>query len=187
MLLAAVGLVARVEAAAPTFVMFYGNILPKPIVVAAGNEKLFDRQGLVSVDGKVVDLSRTNDFLLDDLKDRPYLDLALFWGSEWVHYREEGKPLDQLKPEDAERTLPPPNSRGRFYPACGDRQAGIYLYSGVNEGYTIKRLSDDALKLLDGHGVPIRAVCPENRVAWIQSEHQVVVWFEVRVQAALLL
>jgi hypothetical protein len=153
-------LLNRTQAAGPIFVMVYGNLLSKPIIIDAGNEKLFERQGLVSIDGKVVDVSYTDDFALDDLKDRPYLDLALFWGSEWVQYHKDGKPLDQLKPEDAERTLPPPNSRGRFYPACGDRQAGIYLYTGISARYTIKRLSDDALKLLDGQGVPIRTDCP---------------------------
>ena len=36
MLLAAVGLVARVEAAAPTFVMFYGNIPRNPSLLLQG-------------------------------------------------------------------------------------------------------------------------------------------------------
>lgn len=160
-LLALLVSMTRTEAVAPRLVMVYGNPLPKPIVIDANTEKLFERQGLVSIDGKIVDLSHTNDFAPDDMKNRPYLTLALFWGSEWVRYVQEGKPLDQLRPEDAERTTPTPASRGKFYPACGDRSAAISLYTGISPaGYTFKRLPDDALKVLEGFGVPIRTGCP---------------------------
>jgi hypothetical protein len=58
-------LLNRTQAAGPIFVMVYGNLLSKPIIIDAGNEKLFERQGLVSIDGKVVDVSYTDDFALE--------------------------------------------------------------------------------------------------------------------------
>ena len=165
-LLAVLAAHTTTEAAAPRLVMVYGTLLPKPIVIddwQGIGDKLYWGQGLVSKDGKIVDLRHTNDFEPSDLKDRPYLDLALFWGSEWVRYVEDGKPLDRLKPDDAERSLPGPASRGRFYPACGDGAPAISLYTGIHPaGYTFKRLSPEALKLLTEFGVPIRTDCPSR-------------------------
>jgi hypothetical protein len=153
------GWVTVSEAAAPRLVMVYGSLLDKPAVIddwIGIEEKLYWCQGLCSVDGKVTDGRQKNDIEPADLKGRPYLDLALFWGTPWVQYVNDGKPLGNIKAEDAEATLgqgmQSSAAHGKFYPACGDLPAVIWLY-------TIKRVNEDGLKLLSKFGVPIRTEC----------------------------
>jgi hypothetical protein len=136
--------------------MVYGPLLSKPIVIddwVGIEEKIYWGQGITEINGKVVDLSKTNDLDPGDLKGRPYLDLALFWGTEWKRYVDEGKPLNEIMPEQAELSTPNASAaHGRFYPACGDKRAVLWLY-------TIKLATDDGLNLFSKFGVPIRTEC----------------------------
>jgi hypothetical protein len=139
--------------------LVYGSSLSKSVVIddwGGIGEKLYWCQGICERDGKIIDLSKKNDLEAGALKDRPYLNLALFWGTEWNQYVAEGKPLNQIKPEQAESTAPigmnVSAAHGKFYPACADQPAVIWLN-------TIKRANDDALKLLSSFGVPVRAEC----------------------------
>jgi hypothetical protein len=76
------------DAAYPRLLMVYGKSLAKPIVV----ENALD---VVKV------IEHTSDGTsVNGLEDRPYLELALFWGNEWNRYMDEGKPSNQLRPED---------------------------------------------------------------------------------------
>lgn len=83
----------------------------------------------------------------EDLIGRPYLDLALFWGSEWVQYVDEGKPLDALSMEQA-------SQYGRFYPALDYATAAMVIQSGPMGGGLSGRLVSEGVEILARHGVP---------------------------------
>src|SRR6185295_18299053 len=96
--------------------MIYGETAARPIVVddALGIVKIFDAGA---------------DFEKSSLKDRPYLNLALFWGQDWNKYIDTGK-LDQLRPEDVKHLSGPTDDvpiRGKLYQSCGDAPAVIHL------------------------------------------------------------
>jgi len=78
-----------------------------------------------------------------NLNDRPFFELALFWGPEWSAYVDSGKFLDKLRPEDA-------NQKGRFYPAFGDKPAVI------SAGPTVKQVPAESLRLLERYGIHTR-------------------------------
>src|SRR5262249_44835633 len=104
------------EAAWPRLLMAYGSPLTKPIVID-------DALGIVQIFEGSHDINAP-------LSDRPYLNLALLWGLDWNRYVDEGKALDQLRPEDAKNLSGPSDGvpiAGRLYPACGDLPAVIHL------------------------------------------------------------
>jgi len=135
------------DAAYPRLLMVYGKSLAKPIVVENALDVV-----------KVID--HTSDGAsVNGLEDRPYLELALFWGNEWNRYMDEGKPANQLRPEDV---TPFDNIpiRGRFYPICNDSPAQITL-TEVNgtRTHSMWRVSPAGLKVLEDLGVPVKADC----------------------------
>lgn len=132
-------------AAAPRFMMVYGPPLSEPVVLRDWQENLT----------VMVKMKRTN---LDpgELEGRPYLKMALFWGPRWVEYVEEGRPLDALRPEQA-------NQRARFYPATGDEPALISLGSSRFGPGSIRRVDPEALAVLARRGVPVRSEASPSR------------------------
>jgi hypothetical protein len=132
-------------AAAPRLMMVYGPPLSKPIVLQDWRENLT----------VMVGLERTN---IDpgELEGRPYLKMALFWGPRWVEYVEEGRPLDALRPEQA-------NQHARFYPATEDEPALITFGSSKFGPGVIRRVEPEALAVLARHGIPVRSEAPPSR------------------------
>jgi len=118
------------EAAAPRLLMVYGGPLQNGVLLRDWGEifKMFTSAP-----------SETNV----NLNDRPFFELALFWGREWNDYVNDGKPLDKLRPEDA-------NQKGRFYPAFGDKPAVI------SAGRTVKQVPAESLRFLERYGIPTR-------------------------------
>src|SRR5687767_9415290 len=90
-------------AAAPRIIMFSGPRLDRPVV-------LTDWQANMDL---VQALEQTTYVGADQLKDRPYLTVSFFWGPRWNAFINEGRPLSDLRPEEA-------GHHGRFYPAAGD-------------------------------------------------------------------
>ena len=135
------------DAAYPRLLMVYGKSLAKPIVVENALDVV-----------KVIEHA-TDDASVSGLEDRPYLELALFWGNEWNRYMDEGKPVNQLRPEDV---TPFDNIpiRGKFYPNCNGSPAQIAL-TEVNgtRTHSMWRVSPAGLKILEDLGVPVRADC----------------------------
>ena len=135
------------DAAYPRLLMVYGKSLAKPIVVENAPDVV-----------KVIDHKRDGAGV-NGPEDRPYLELALFWGNEWNRYMYEGKPASQLRPEDV---TPFDNIpiRGRFYPICIDSPAQITL-TEVNgtRTHSMWRVSPAGLKVLEDLGVPVKAEC----------------------------
>ena len=88
LVLAGIVLATPAEAAAPRLVMIYGKQLPKPIILA-------DWQENMRLMAAITEQARVTP---EELKRRPYLKLAFFWGLEWVRYVDQGKPIDKLRP-----------------------------------------------------------------------------------------
>jgi hypothetical protein len=128
---------SALQAAAPRLLIIYGNSLREPVLLQDWGEifKMFTstpaETGL-------------------SLKDRPFLEIAMFWGPEWSDYVNKGKPLDKIRPQDA-------NQQGRFYPAFGDSPALISF------GPTVKRIALESLQFLDRSGVLTRLALSTNR------------------------
>lgn len=81
----------------------------------------------------------------DALAERPFLNLALFWGPDWQDYVDSGE-LSSLQANQA-------NQYGRFYPAVGDLPPVITL---DGSGQPPRVLGSDGIVVLERHGIPIR-------------------------------
>ncbi|MBA3441597.1 MAG: hypothetical protein H0T92_17190 [Pyrinomonadaceae bacterium] len=137
--LAATILAIPVEAAAPRLLMIYGKQLPKPIILANWQEN----QRLMSA------ITEEAKVTPEELKGRPYLEVALFSGLEWVRYVDQGKPLDKLRPKQA-------SQHGRFYPAVGDAAPIMTFKSLPGPGPLTRRVDAKGVEILAGHGIPVR-------------------------------
>jgi hypothetical protein len=78
------------------------------------------------------------------LRARPRLHLALFWGPAWNDYLKQGKSADALRPAQADQA-------GTFYPATGGHPALIDL---PWVGSWPRVVPAKALRALAGEGVP---------------------------------
>src|SRR5689334_2520114 len=98
------------SAAGPRLIMFYGGPLQKPVILADWQENLLF---VAATHDEAKVTSRA-------LEGRPYIKVAMFWGPEWEHYVEEGRPLDKIRPDQA-------NQHSRFYPAV-DGHLSVFVY-----------------------------------------------------------
>ena len=93
-----------VVAISPWAVMVYGEKLGQPVLLRPASPEDFPAFGLLWWKaGSYATPTRTlqgDPQLVSDLKNRPYMNLAIFWG---------GKHQDEIKPESA-------SQHGRFYP-----------------------------------------------------------------------
>jgi hypothetical protein len=110
--------------------------LDEPVVIADA-DVLFELYQSLVLHGATVQASQ--------LDGRRALRLGLFWHNPtWEPYVRDGR-LAELRFRQA-------NQVGRFYPAVGD--AGALVVVGY--GSVPKRVSDDALRILEANGVPVR-------------------------------
>ena len=110
------------QAAFPSIIMLYGEPLERPLFITQyieGIEFLF--AGYDKGQSPIVTVA--------DLKDRPFLKVAIFWGGGWYKkYVVDGEPLSTLRPEDA-------NQHGRLYlptatePAVALKTPGFFCMS----------------------------------------------------------
>lgn len=120
-----------VSAAAPRLVMIYGGSLSHPIILDDWNENL-----------TLMLAARESAWLASlDLGSRPSFQVAYFWGPTWADYMAAGKPIQAIRPEDA-------NQHGRFYPAVGSARP-LLTFKG-----SVRALSPEGVALLARHGVP---------------------------------
>ncbi len=136
-ILLALAFAVPVEAAAPRLIMVSGPGLCQPVILDDLPENL-DLMEAVAQAGEVKP---------EDLIGRPYLELGLFWGPEWVQYVDDGKPLDILSIEQA-------SQYGRFYPALDYATAAIVIQSNPMGGGSSGRLGSEGVEILARHGVP---------------------------------
>ena len=132
---------ATANAAAPHIIIFYAEAVSKPLILA-GSENL---EFMVSID-------QESTILPEELKGRPFLKVAFFWGPKWLKYMAEGKPLEQLKAEDAEQ-------RGRYYPATEESEEAMiimdllppYLANQTRQ----RQVSEKGIEILKKYKVPV--------------------------------
>src|SRR5437016_5038068 len=85
--------------AGPRFIMFYGPPNQTPVVLDDWRENMQLMLALNDAPGVEV----------GELRDRPSLKVAMFWGPEWERFVESRRPLSELDPLNADQF-------GRFYP-----------------------------------------------------------------------
>jgi hypothetical protein len=142
--LAALWLAPTAVAASPRIIMVTGPSLENPIFLSDQLENL-DLM-LAFQEGREIEEGRVVDPM--ELRDRPYLELWLYWGNtQWEPYVSEGR-LDELRREQA-------NQYGRFYPAFGRRAAVMNLDVPGSRKATAKLLA-----ILARHGIPTQLQAP---------------------------
>jgi hypothetical protein len=129
------------DTAAPSLILVYGGSMSEPVVL-----RNWPENGWLLSGGATTVTS-------DMLDGRPFFRLAFFWGRMWADYVASGKPLDALKPEQA-------NQYGRFYPAIGFAEAFIAIDFINGPGTLIWHVSPEGLRLLAAQGVPVKLPLP---------------------------
>ena len=96
-----------------------------------------------------------------DLEERPYLEVALFWGPAWQDYPRDTGALSRLSPSQA-------NQHGRFYPAVGSDQGALFLFDDQTDRSIVLRpraVETPGINILRARGVPTR-IEPGAPSAW---------------------
>jgi hypothetical protein len=88
-----------------------------------------------------------------EVEGRPFLDLALFWGSNG-----RGQPISSLRPEDADQ-------HGRFYPATDDHSAVVHL--PLAEYPDPVRAGPELRSILTRHGVSLKLNAASGTSEWL--------------------
>lgn len=101
-------LARRVEAIGPSVLMFYGGTLPAPVFVTGADANLFG------------DLLTPSKVALKDLERRPYLKVAVFWGTQSNPTGLGVTKLTDLKPEMAWQ-------HGKYYAATSSKPAALVV------------------------------------------------------------
>lgn len=99
-----------VDAAFPRLVMVSGGTLTSPVVLTdwAETAELMKHLG------------PSKPLAVEQLEGRPFLQVSLFWGPRWKQFMDDGRPIAELRHQDA-------NEFGRLYPAVGNRPAVLVL------------------------------------------------------------
>ena len=128
------------HAAFPQFIMFYGKQWTRPILVTEPPE----------IENLMAPVAQRLPVTLEDLRDRPYIEFALFWGLPWKQDIDRGDSLADVRPEDVDRDSEweyTPH-HGRFYPPSGPDDALVYI-----QKFGIGIATKDTLRVLAKHGV----------------------------------
>ena len=120
-------------AAAPHIIVITGDSLSHPVVLSDWNQN--NRFMASFVDGEIIKS--------ENLKDRPYLEVSLFWGSEWQNYVKAGHSLSDLNPTRG-------NQQGRLYLATNRAPAAVSL-----NGLFARKLNDDGISVLAQQGIHV--------------------------------
>ena len=129
----------QAEAAAPWFLIFHGKPLQKQMVLS----DWYQNQKLMLSITEVASISDR------DLQERPYIEMAYFWGPEWARYLVDEGAIDKLQPQDG-------NQHGRFYPAYGNAEAVVTFDQIPGSGPSKRRIKEEGLSILAKYGIPTR-------------------------------
>jgi len=128
------------QAAAPWIITLSGPLVKQTVVIVDWHKNL---KLLTALD---------HDARIDpaSLAHRPFLEIGLFWGPQWLKFLEDGGRPESL-------TVGQANQRGRFYPADGANPAVWKMDDGVaNWPSPCSSISDEGLVLLSDLGVTTR-------------------------------
>jgi hypothetical protein len=130
--------------AAPWAIIAHGPRLPRPITLAdwPENQRLF-----LAMPGPGTPTDSRA------MRNRPYVELALFWGPEWEHLKGSRDAVARLRPEQA-------NQRAWLFLADGERPAVVVLnpptVPSLSATLAVRVVESDGLAVLRQHGVPVR-------------------------------
>lgn len=125
--------------AAPEVVILHGGSLRERVVIADWRENLRLMGGLIP-QRSITDSA---------LERRPYVDVAMFWGTHWRDYSDTPEKLRLLQPSQA-------NQFGRLYPADGGAPAVFVFRFGMAAGLPqmpYRSVGAEAIDVLVRHGV----------------------------------
>jgi hypothetical protein len=126
--------------AAPGRIVFSGGMLSRRIVLDNWNENL--RVMLAASEIRVIPQ--------DSLRERPRINVAMYWGLSWQIPRDAGDSTPSLS--DGQRAQP-----GTFYPTFHGRDAlWVFGPNGLMRSST-RVLQRDGLDVLATHGIPVVA------------------------------
>jgi hypothetical protein len=136
--------------AAPSIIIADGGVLRERIVMSNPSEilKLF------------AGLTFRSDLAPGDnqLAQRPYVDLWMFWGPKWIGIAKLGDTalMSRLRHSDADQ-------HGRFYPARGSDHALLELDGSHGVPRSFRTLTREALGALKRNGLPVQLLSSEYR------------------------
>jgi hypothetical protein len=130
--------------AAPWAIIAHGRLLKEPIIIADWHENL---RLMLATPGPG---TATNPRLL---RDRPYVDLALFWGPAWAHLPHSPQAVAQLRANQG-------NQRAWLFPATRESPA-VMVYDPpaaveLSPQLLTRAVQTDGIAMLSQHGVPVR-------------------------------
>lgn len=130
--------------AAPWAIIAHGRLLQEPIIMADWHE---NQRLMLATPGLGMP---TN---LRALRDRPYVDLALFWGAAWAHLSHSPDAAAQLRPDQG-------NQRAWLFPATRESPA-VMVYDPpaaveLSQRLLTRTVQADGIAMLSQHGVPVR-------------------------------
>ncbi len=141
---AAAGPVSAPVFAAPWAIIFHGTMLRAPVTLADWHE---NHRFLLATPAPGTATAWAG------LRERPYVEIALFWGPEWKHLAGSPDAVARLRPEQA-------NQRAWFFPARGAAPAVIAYDPPVIGAFApslqVRVVEHDGLELLTQRGVPVR-------------------------------
>ena len=153
--IAPVTMLARSNHSAPdakfrkeVILIFHGGTLRQPIVIFDSYMGTPPGYGLSPSTG----CGCLPEGKIEDLANRPSIQVAAFDGSEWQNYPQTPDAIARLKPEYA-------TGHARFYPAYGSAPAALQfdpLPRNPNVARAPLILPDTALVFLKNHGIPVR-------------------------------
>jgi hypothetical protein len=130
--------------AAPWAILVHGSRIPAPIALADWDE---NQQLMLAIPGPGTAMPSQN------LKGRPYVELALFWGPDWEYLHRSPGSVARLRPEQA-------NQRGWLFLARGDEAAVVVLnppaLPALSATLTARPVGPKGIAILTQHGVPVR-------------------------------
>jgi hypothetical protein len=177
-LLATATLPTTAEAESAWFVIVDGPLLDRRVIVdnRSGDSLHF------------ADVKASLAVTLDDLRGRPYLDLALIFGppSVWEDYAGDAESLSRIRPEQGQ-----PLQIGRFYPGVGDSRPALFLIWDVvprpsRPDLHVSHASPSQLDMLTRAGVPVHVEEPvaqsatDQPVMWLLAIGALAVAFMAR-------
>lgn len=135
------------QAQGATALMFYGGNLPKPVIVSGADAATFSN------------VTAAASIPAAELADRPYIQVALFWGTR-ADPANNGARLEDLKPEMAWQ-------HGRFYPAANGKPA-LLLTTELTKRAQSVPLPSNGSTFTWGGPVPPKALAVLQRLGVIR-------------------
>lgn len=134
------------DVAAPRIIMFHDGVLPEPAFMTDWEEIL----------QFLSETYRGAGVQASELAERPYAEVAFFWGPTWEEYAGNPDRLKTLSSAQALETCPFEAAAcyGRYYPASGNAPPVLDFYNASD--HAIRGIPPNAQVFLERAHVPLR-------------------------------